>query len=131
LDAFVLKTKLEEEDLAFSREVGARVARLRKERGITQKEMAEKLGISQPHVSFYENGQLRLHAEVLAKISRILGVASDEILGLASPRKSSSPTIGARKFSRIFLQVGQLPERDQRAVARLISSLVASHPRTG
>ncbi|MBM4258227.1 MAG: helix-turn-helix transcriptional regulator [Deltaproteobacteria bacterium] len=40
---------------------GQRVAQLRKERGLTQQELAERLGISQPVVSDYECGALRLH----------------------------------------------------------------------
>ena len=38
------------EEQAFTRAVGQRAARLRKERGITQIEMAKRLGVSQPHV---------------------------------------------------------------------------------
>jgi transcriptional regulator with XRE-family HTH domain len=37
------------------------MARLRRERGITQVELAEMLGVPQPMISAYENGGLRLH----------------------------------------------------------------------
>src|SRR5207247_2491036 len=36
--------------------VGQRLARLRRERGLTQVELAERLGIAQPIVSDYERG---------------------------------------------------------------------------
>ena len=56
-----------EEGLA---EIGERIARLRKERGITQVEMAELLGLSQPVVSDYERGALRLHGQDPPRLRR-------------------------------------------------------------
>ena len=44
-----------------------RLVRLRKERGLTQAQMAKRLGVSQPIVSDYERGGLRLFAEVVSK----------------------------------------------------------------
>ena len=47
--------------------IGERLARIRKERGITQQEMAELLSTSQPIVSDYERGETpvarRAHCE--------------------------------------------------------------------
>ena len=43
--------------------IGQRIARLRNERGLTQKQLGEKIGIVQVLVSDYEKGKLRLHAE--------------------------------------------------------------------
>src|SRR3972149_4323972 len=62
--------------------IAERVARIRKERGITQEEMARLLKVSQPIVSDYERGELRLHGELIIELARILGVTTDEILGL-------------------------------------------------
>ena len=44
--------------------LGQRVARIRKERGYTQVELAEKIGILQTLVTDYENDRLRLTAEM-------------------------------------------------------------------
>jgi transcriptional regulator with XRE-family HTH domain len=127
LEVSALGKKIEEDEQRFARAVGERAARLRKDRGITQKEMAERLGVSQPHVSFIENGETRLHGEMIAKLARTLGVSADELLGLKAPRPHSTATTSTRKFSRVLQQFSQLPERDQRAVVRLITSLLASH----
>ena len=40
--------------------IGARIAQLRKERGLTQKELAERLAVTQPVVSDYENDVIRI-----------------------------------------------------------------------
>ena len=43
--------------------VGSRIARLRRDKGLTQVELAERLGVTQPAVSDYENDDIRLPAE--------------------------------------------------------------------
>jgi transcriptional regulator with XRE-family HTH domain len=126
LEECVLAKKRLEGD-AFAKELGERAARLRKERGITQKEMAERLGVTQPHVSFYESGAMRLHGELIAKLAQVLDVSADVVLGLAAHRQRPAAQSHAPKLPRTLLRVSSLPERDQRAVFRLISSLAASH----
>ena len=46
--------------------MGERLTRLRKERGYTQIELAQRLGIIQALISDYERDQLRMHAEMVA-----------------------------------------------------------------
>jgi transcriptional regulator with XRE-family HTH domain len=46
-----------------------RIARLRKERGYTQTELAERIGIIQALVSDYECGKLRLSAEMAIRFA--------------------------------------------------------------
>lgn len=71
-----------------------------------------------------EHGEARLHGETIVKLSRILGVSTDEILGVerTKSRGSSAPR---GKFWKAFQLAARLPERDQRAVARLISLLAS------
>jgi DNA-binding XRE family transcriptional regulator len=62
--------------------IGQRMARLRRERGITQVELAEILGVPQPMISAYENGDLRLHGELIVELAKVLDVSADQLLGL-------------------------------------------------
>jgi len=101
-----------------------RLARLRKERGITQQELAERLGVSQPIVSDYERGALRLHGELIVKLTRILGVSSDELLGLTPPPKTNG-AVRNRRILRCIQQLDRLPSRDQQAVLRTLDAFLA------
>jgi transcriptional regulator with XRE-family HTH domain len=103
--------------------IGERLARMRKERGITQQEMAELLGTSQPIVSDYERGELRLHGELIVKIAGILGVSGDELLGLE--RVSRSSAVSNRRLARRIQQIDQLPKRDQEALLRTIDAFLS------
>jgi len=71
-----------------------RLVRLRKERGLTQAQMAKRLGVSQPVVSDYERGGLRLPGELILKVVEILDVSANELLGLdtkAAAEKTRPP----------------------------------------
>ncbi|MHB8455798.1 MAG: helix-turn-helix domain-containing protein [Acidiferrobacterales bacterium] len=48
---------------------------------MTQAELAERLRVSQPVVSDYENNVIRIPADVVVKLARILNASSDEIAG--------------------------------------------------
>jgi ribosome-binding protein aMBF1 (putative translation factor) len=56
--------------------IGGRLARLRRERGITHVELAEMLGVAQPMISGYERGSLRLHGELSVELTKILDVTA-------------------------------------------------------
>ena len=99
--------------------IAERLVRLRKERGISQEEMAERLGLSQPNVSGYERGALRLHGELIIKLADILDVSTDEILGRA-PRPRSNGATKNRRILRRLEQLGRLPDRDQQAILRTL-----------
>ncbi len=105
-----------------SAEIGERIARLRKERGITQVEMAEQLGLSQPVVSDYERGALRLHGELIARLTKILRVSADEILGLEKKSTARGPRDTA--IARRLRDIDKLSKRDRDALARTIDAFL-------
>ena len=60
---------------------GQRLARLRKQNGLTQDEIAEKIGISPQAVSKWENDISSPDISIILSLSDILGVSTDELLG--------------------------------------------------
>ncbi len=54
----------------------------RKELGMTQAQLAEKLYITNKAVSKWETGESNPDSELLPKIAEVLGVSTDELLGL-------------------------------------------------
>jgi len=57
---------------AFIAEIAVSIQTKRKVAGLTQKELAEKLGVTQAMVSRWENGEENFTAATLAKISAAL-----------------------------------------------------------
>jgi transcriptional regulator with XRE-family HTH domain len=104
--------------------IGQRLARLRRERGMTQVELAQRLGVAQPVVSDYERGELRLHGQLIIKLSEILGVSSEELLGLK--KAPSNGALRNRRLLRRLQQIERLPRRDQQALLRTIDRFLES-----
>lgn len=62
-------------------EFSERLKTLRKEAGLTQVDVAEKLGISQPAYASWERGVKKPTQENLVKIAHILDVSIDYLVG--------------------------------------------------
>ena len=103
-----------------------RRARLRRDKGLTQVELAEHLGVTQPAVSDYENDDIRLPADVVVQIGAILGVSTDELLGLKDTtlvRATASPK--NRRLYRRLQDIEKLPRRDQQTLLRTIEAFLS------
>jgi len=103
--------------------IGERLARFRRERGITQAELADRLGLAQPNISDYERGILRLNADLILRLTEILKVSADEILGLREPARRTGA--GNRRIARRLEEIERLPRRDQEALLRTIDAFLS------
>ncbi|MGH8431153.1 MAG: helix-turn-helix domain-containing protein [Solimonas sp.] len=109
---------------ADSSSFGARLAAIRKDRGFTQAELAEKTGLIQVVISDYERDKLRPYADVVAKLARALQISTDELLGIAPLAKAG--TGRNRRFLRRLDAIDRLPKRDQDALLRTIDVFLAA-----
>jgi transcriptional regulator with XRE-family HTH domain len=102
--------------------LGQRLARLRKERGFTQVELAEKIGIVQTLVTDYETDRLRLSAEMALRFALALDVTVDELL---RPKSGASPKRKpSRKVLRRLELIEALPPTQQTALLRTIDAVL-------
>jgi len=106
---------------------GKRLLELRKVRGLTQVELAELTGSTQRAISYYENEASFPPAAAVIVLAKALYVTTDELLGLEQRETGPLETDPQlRRMWKRFQRVSSLPERDQRAVIRLINSLAAA-----
>jgi transcriptional regulator with XRE-family HTH domain len=105
--------------------IAQKMVRLRKARGITQAQMAQLIGVSQPVVSDYERGALRMHGELIVKVAEILGVTADELLGCGSSQPQKTRAAG--KVQKVFEDVARLPRRQQEKVVEFVSAFVTQY----
>jgi transcriptional regulator with XRE-family HTH domain len=109
---------------------GERLAELRAERGLTQIQLAEMIGSSQRAISAYETVAEYPPTAVVVELAKVLKVSADELLGLRPVRLDrSKEDPEARRLWKKFQQVMTLPEKDRRAVIRLVNSLVETKGR--
>lgn len=104
--------------------LGKRLARIRRERGFTQVQLAEQIGIIQSLVSDYETDRLKLSAEMAVRFALAMGVTTDELLHTGvkqAPGKAPS-----RKVLRRLEQIESLPRRKQEALIMTIDQFLSS-----
>lgn len=64
---------------------GQRISKLRKEKGFTQSELADKVGVSAQAVSKWENDQATPDIDMLLTLAVLFEVTLDELLGKEKP----------------------------------------------
>ena len=60
--------------------IGQRIRKYRKAYGLSQEALAEKIGISVPHMSHIETGNTKLSLPVLVALAEVLEVRTDDLL---------------------------------------------------
>ncbi len=63
-------------------EFGEKLRQLRKEKNLTQKQLADLVGLKNSVISFYEVGERVPSPEVIKKLAAVLHVSADYLLGL-------------------------------------------------
>ena len=65
---------------------GNRLKELRKQSGLTQQQLADRIGVTKSVISFYELRERSPSPDVLAKLSYIFHVSTDYLLGIERGR---------------------------------------------
>ena len=79
-----------------------RVKEMRERAGLTQRQLADALGVTQQSVYYYESGDRDIKASVLIDLSRVLHCTVAELLGIDfSIKAEPTPTKSLPVFGRI------------------------------
>lgn len=70
------------------RDFGTKLKELRRRAGLTQKELADKLGLSKAAVSYYEQSLRYPSPEMLIKVAGVFHVTADFLLGLEDKKQT-------------------------------------------
>ena len=96
-------------------ELGMRIRNARAKAGITQSELAEMMNMTDNQISNIERGLCEPHAEVLRRISEVLGVSTDSLL---FDMVEDGPLVAKVR------EVEKMPPDIQNQVALIIDSFV-------
>ncbi len=117
-------TAMSTKDERFFKDLGARVAQLRKDQGLTQTQLAERLGIAQQTLAHYEVGRLRVAASMLPTLAQMLNTSVEELIGQA-PARTNGKRGPAPKLQQQMERLSALPKPKQRAVMEVLESMLA------
>lgn len=95
----------------INKKIGKKIRQLRKGWGLSQSELAEKIGVSFQQVQKYEKGSTRVSVERLQQISEILGVDITSFFeqGKGLPRVSDFAIeyTSGKEFRKAFLPLNK------------------------
>lgn len=111
------------DERAFFVELGARIAGLRKAKGITQVLIAEKLDVSQQTINFYEVGRRRVPVSTLPILARVLEISIDELLG-EQPKLATRKRGPMSRLQQQVEQVSQLPRNKQKLISEMLDGVI-------
>lgn len=87
------------------------IKKLREEKGLSQKDVAEYLGITRQAIASYELAKREPDYEILYKLADFFGVSADYLLGRSSCRDTNAVTVGKNidliKGERTYKELSQ------------------------
>ncbi len=105
---------------------GSRVRELRRRKGISQVELAEKLGVTQRGISYYENETDNPSMEVVEKIAAALGVPKRLLIDYNDTPLEEEPK-AIRTLQQRLKVVSKLPAEGQKYLVETIDMLAEKH----
>jgi transcriptional regulator with XRE-family HTH domain len=78
--------------------IGERLRQIRKNRGLTLQDMADKLGVARSTYSGYESNYRHPPLEILTQIAEILKTSTDYLLGLTENPYPKEPTRNVKEL---------------------------------
>jgi transcriptional regulator with XRE-family HTH domain len=113
-----MPTRRPESEVERAHAFGARIRALRRNRKLTQRQVAEQLPMSSGNLSRLENGEHGPPSdEVIVRLTQILEADADELMRLAGR------DIGGASFERQVLRELQGLRRDMREVKEAVAGL--------
>ncbi len=118
---------------ALDGHVGRRVRARRTQLGLSQTELARRLGLSFQQIQKYENGGNRISAGTLGRIAAVLEAPVGFFFRGLAPDGPAPQAIGDGRADRMQIEVARnfarlAPRATRRAVADLVRTLAGAEP---
>jgi len=104
--------------------IASRIVKFRKLRGMTQKELAERIGITREALASHELGRVHLSDDLIIRFALALRVSSDELLGLKG-NELVTGTIPSVRVIKRMQRIQELSPVNQKAILRTIDAFLA------
>ncbi len=115
---------LSQDEKAYLKALGARIAQRRKELDLTQQQVADALRLKQQAYGHYEVGRHRMPISLLPALAEVLSMDVEVLLGMGSKHSKRGP---APKFLRQIDQISRLPKSRQRILTEVLDGLLVKY----
>lgn len=93
---------------------GTKLKELRTQNGLTQKQLADQLGVTKSVVSFYERQERTPSPEVLRKMAAVFRVSTDFLLDIDSTKRLDVSDLDDDDIQLVSLLVDTLRKKNSR-----------------
>lgn len=100
---------------------GDRLAELRRQRGLTQQDLADLVGATGPMIRGYERGVAYPRVELLVRIADTLECSLDDLFGREPPK------VANRELQRLVERISTFPNSEQKIAVAVLEGLVLRH----
>ena len=100
--------------------IGRRIQKIRKQKGLTQEQLAERVNISPHYLSALERGVYNIKLDLLVDILNVLNCSADEVF---QDVVDSSSKIKASQLSE---KLKGLPLQEQRKILEVVDIMIAN-----
>jgi transcriptional regulator with XRE-family HTH domain len=107
--------------------IGGNLQKIRTKRGLTQKMLAEKVGLTRGAIAAYEAGRVHLTDISLIDLAKALRVSADEILGIRDTDSETRPL--SRRLMKRMLIIESLPEATKRRIIITLDDSIKANTR--
>lgn len=107
--------------------MGDRIKQMREEHNMTQKQLAEKLGLQDSAIAKYEKGRvLNMKRDTIAKMAEIFGCSPTWLMGLDDNASEEQQEIMLKSLEDLthFRRYRALSSQQRKAVDQLIDSFL-------
>lgn len=108
-------------DFLVEQDLPKRLAELRKAEGLTQIQVAQKLGITQGSYAHYESGLRRVPLKMIPRIAEALNASEEGLLGLSQKGGKRGPL---SKLEKRFEKVRALPKKEQELAIDMLDRII-------
>lgn len=104
---------------------GERLCALREAAGLSQQQVADKLGMTQTAYAWWERHNVALKPEQMATLAMTFSVSADHLLGHENGQRRGGGPIG--KMRQIFEAASRLSRSQQQHIIRVLEPFVREH----
>ena len=105
-------------------EFGKKLSAIRKERGLTQPELAELVKMTPKAIDYYERRATNPSFDFVQRAAKALGVTSEELMGIAPAKAKSGPS---PKLQKQLELIQELPRSKQLVVSQLLDAFLTQN----
>jgi transcriptional regulator with XRE-family HTH domain len=102
--------------------IGEKIRKLRKEKGWSQNQLAQKIDINTRNISLYESGKATPSSETVQKLANLFNVSTDYLFN-NEPENIASMGIKDKSLISLFEEIDKMTEDEKNAVRIFVEAI--------